>query len=101
MFFRILAREKKALSWPEAVRRATLLPAEAMGLKKKGRLREGMDADLVVFDPQVIAERAQFAGIGVPDAPPVGIHRVIIAGETAVAEGNIINDRLGKIIQAS
>lgn len=98
-FFRILVRETKKLSWPDAVRRATLLPAGTMGLKTKGRLRPGMDADLVVFDRATIADRADFAGIGVPDAPPVGIHRVIIGGETAVVNGRIVNDRLGKILR--
>jgi len=96
MFLRIMAREKKLMSWPEAVRRATLLPAETMGLKKKGRLRAGMDADLVVFDPQNVAERAKF--IDCPDAPPVGIHRVIIAGKTAAVDNRIVNDRLGRTI---
>ena len=56
-FFRMLVRESGLLSWPEAVRRATLLPAETMGLKTKGRLREGMDADLTVFDMHEIADR--------------------------------------------
>jgi len=78
------------------VRRATLLPAETMGLKKKGRLRAGMDADLVVFDPKEIAERACF--IENPDAPPVGIHRVMIAGKTAVLNNEVVNDRLGRLI---
>lgn len=97
MFFRVLARETKKLSWPDAVRRATLLPAETMGLKNKGRLRVGADADLVVFDTQTIAERATF--IENPDAPPVGIHRVIIGGRTAAIDNEIINSRLGKIIK--
>ena len=41
LFFRVLVREKRQMSWPEAVRRATLLPAETMGLKRKGRLARG------------------------------------------------------------
>ena len=98
-FFRLLVRDTKTLSWPEAVRRATLLPAETMGLKKKGRLRPGMDADLVVFDPNTIAEQADFAGIGIPDAPPTGIHRVIIDGKTAALDNQILSETLGKIIK--
>ncbi len=98
-FFRILVRETKSLSWPEAVRRATLLPAETMGLKTKGRLRPGMDADLVVFDPQTIADRAEFAGVGAPDAPPAGIHRVMVNGRTAVIENRVVNETLGRTIK--
>lgn len=97
MFFRVLARETKKLSWPDAVRRATLLPAETMGLKNKGRLRPGADADLVVFDPQTIAERAVF--VEAPDAPPVGIHRVIVNGQTAAVDNRIINGKLGRILK--
>lgn len=97
MFLRVMAREKKLLSWPEAIRRCTLLPAETMGLKTKGRLRAGMDADLVVFDPQTVAERAKF--IDQPDAPPTGVHRVMIAGKTAVVNNEIVNERLGSIIR--
>ena len=69
-----------------------------MGLKNKGRLREGADADLVVFDPNTISDNADFAGIGTPDALNTGISRVLIAGKTAVCENEIVNDRLGKII---
>ena len=97
-FFRMLVRESGLLSWPEAVRRATLLPAETMGLKTKGRLREGMDADLTVFDMHEIADRADFAGIGVPDAPPVGVHRVLIGGQTAAIGDKVVNERLGRTI---
>ena len=98
-FFRVLVRELRQMDWPEAVRRAALLPAETMGLRRKGRLRPGMDADLVVFDPKSIADRADFAGIGVPDAPPAGIHSVWIAGAQAVEGTRVLNGRLGKVIR--
>ena len=98
-FFRQLVRESKQLSWPEAVRRTTLLPAETFGLKRKGRLRDGADADLVIFDHLHFADQAEFAGIGVPDAPPVGVSRIIIAGQTAVEDGKIVNDTLGRPIR--
>lgn len=95
-FFRVMVREQKRMTWPEAVRRATLLPAETMGLKRKGRLSPGADADLTVFDPQTIADRATFIE---PDLPPVGVHRVILAGRTAVLDGEIVDDRLGKVLR--
>ena len=98
-FFRILVRKKKRMTWPEAIRRATLLPADTMGLKQKGRLRAGTDADLVVFDTQTISDNADFAGIGTPDALNTGIHRVLIAGQTAMLDNKIVNDRLGRVIR--
>ena len=98
-FFRTMVREQRRMTWPEAVRRCTLLPAETMGLSHKGRLRPGADADLVVFNPATLADRADFAGIGTPDAPPVGVERVIIGGRTAVEKGRVINDRLGRILK--
>ena len=98
-FFRVMVRERRKLSWPEAVRRATLLPAVTMGLKTKGRLRAGMDADLVVFDPKTIAECADFAGYGEPDAPPTGILRVIVNGKTAAVGSRVLNGRLGRTMR--
>lgn len=98
-FFRMLVREKKRMTWPEAIRRATLLPADTMGLKNKGRLRAGADADLVIFDIGAISDNADFAGVGTPDAPNTGIHRVLIAGKTAMQDNKIVNDRLGKVLR--
>lgn len=95
-FFRVMVREQKRMNWPEAVRRASLLPAETMGLRKKGRLSPGADADLVVFDPAVIADRATFEH---PDLPPVGVDRVILGGRTAVLNGEIVNERLGRVLR--
>src|SRR4029079_18127229 len=72
-FPRVLARyvrEKKVLTLPQAIHKMTGLPASRVGLKDRGRLMQGMAADVVVFDPATVADRATF------DAPfqyPVGI----------------------------
>lgn len=84
-------REGK-ISLYDAIDKMTAMPAEKLGLKKKGRLNAGADADLVIFDPNTIADCATFAE---PVLPPVGISRVMIGGKTAVKDGEIINDRLG------
>src|SRR5207302_8468193 len=53
-------REQHALSLMDAVRKMTLLPAERLGLQNKGRIRIGADADLTVFDPARVIDRATF-----------------------------------------
>lgn len=72
-FPRILGRyvrEANLLPLEEAVRKMTSLPARAMGLDSKGILRPGLDADLVVFDPASIADKATFDE---PERHPIGV----------------------------
>ena len=65
-------REQHLLSLEEAIRKMTLFPAQKFGLGKKGIVREGMDADLVIFNPDTIAERSSFqAPPSIPDRPAV------------------------------
>jgi N-acyl-D-amino-acid deacylase len=78
-FLREFVREKKCLSLMEGIRKLTLLPANRLGLTKKGRIREGCDADLCLFDPETIADRAGF-GVETCGIPPVGIKAVICGG---------------------
>ena len=101
LFFRVLVREKRQMSWPEAVRRATLLPAETMGLSARAACARAWDADLVAFDPRTIDSRADFAGIGVPTPRPSGSTASWIGGRQAVDGTKILNDRLGKILKRS
>ena len=83
-FFRVLVKERGQFSMLEAVRRCTLLPAEAAGLKTKGRLSAGMDADLVVLDLERLRENADFPGKGDPNAPPSGVKHVFVNGVLSI-----------------
>ena len=80
----------------EAVRMATIMPAEKLGLKSKGRLTPGADADVIVFDPEKIADRATFME---PTLPPVGIDGVWIGGRLAAKDCRIVNGRLGSSVR--
>jgi N-acyl-D-amino-acid deacylase len=79
-FIRELVLERKQLTLPDAIARITLLPAERLGLRSNGKLTNGADADLVVFDLAKIREKADFPHIGSPSEPPDGINAVIVGG---------------------
>jgi N-acyl-D-amino-acid deacylase len=89
-------REKKALSFMDALRKMTLIPAQRLGLSSKGQVREGFDADLVIFDPTVIVDEATFES---PTLSPKGISYVIVDGKIAVRDNVILQNRLGKVIR--
>jgi N-acyl-D-amino-acid deacylase len=98
-YFKHMVREKKLLTLIEAIRKASLLPAETFGLRKKGRLSVGMDADIVIFDVDKIEDKADFPDTGLPDAPPDGIPYVIVNGCLALSKGNIMNNKAGTVIK--
>jgi len=79
-FFRLLVKETGKLPLLDAVRRCTLLPAQASGFTTKGRISEGMDADLVILDWEHLHEHAEFPGQGDPGAPPSGVTHVFVNG---------------------
>jgi len=89
-------RRMGVLSLEEAVRKMTSLPAETYGLKTKGLIRPGMDADLVIFDPEKIIDRATFAD---PARAPEGIRKVIVGGEVAVDEGTVTGRARGRVLK--
>ena len=86
-YFREMVRERSELTWEEAVRHATLLPAQVFGLHKKGRMQPCCDADIVVLNPEEMADRADYPGLGMPNAAPAGIRAVIVGGEIAALNG--------------
>lgn len=97
-FPRVLKRfvnEKKTISLMDALRKMTILPADRLKLKSKGEIKEGFDADIVIFDPLRIKDKATFEN---PTLSPEGIDYVIINGQIAVCQNKIINDNLGQYI---
>jgi len=94
-YSRVLAqyvREKKTLTLMEALRKMTLMPAQMLerstpAAHRKGRLQEGADADIVIFDPQTIADRSTFEK---PMEPSVGVRYLLVGGTTVIDEGTIV-----------
>jgi N-acyl-D-aspartate/D-glutamate deacylase len=87
-------RSAHRLSLMEALRKMSLMPAQLLERttpvgRKKGRVQEGKDADLVVFDPQTIADRATDQS---PYEPSVGVQYLVVAGTVVVADGEIVPD---------
>jgi amidohydrolase family protein len=94
-FSRVLARYVRAqqsLTLMDALRKMCLLPARRLegataAARRKGRLQEGMDADVVVFDPATIADRATYRA---PSEPSVGVRFLLVAGTLVVDGGRLV-----------
>ena len=97
-YFKKMVTERYELNIMEAVRKATLLPAETLGFTSKGRLRKGMDADIVVFDIKNITDKAVF---GQPNAHPEGIDYVFLNGKLALAKGELMDTKAGKAVRCN
>ena len=89
-------RKENLLSLEEAIWKMTALPARTMGIDCKGLIRQGMDADLVVFDPVIIADRATYKS---PRQFPTGISHVIVNGVPVVYEGEVTNETPGEVVR--
>ena len=88
-------RELGLLTWEEAIRKMTSAPAQRLGLVAKGIVRPGLDADLVVFDPATVSDRATFDE---PHQYPDGINHVLVNGELVVSGGNHLGTLPGHVL---
>jgi N-acyl-D-aspartate/D-glutamate deacylase len=97
-------RDLGVIDLPAALAKMTILPAqrvEAMipDMARKGRLRRGADADIVIFDPATIADQATVAA---PKVPSVGVHWVLVEGQVAIRNGEQLrNVRAGRALRSA
>jgi len=89
-------REQRALGLEEAVRKLTSAPARRAHLDRRGLLAPGYWADMVVFDPERIGDRAD---LDHPTAAPEGIHYVLVNGSIAVDRGRFYPLRAGRVLR--
>jgi len=89
-------RERGILTLEEAIRKMTSLPASRMGLARRGVVREGAFADLVVLDPRRVRERATCAD---PRVYPDGIEQVFVNGRGAVRDGRLGDEQAGRVLR--
>jgi N-acyl-D-aspartate/D-glutamate deacylase len=96
-YSRVLAqyvREKGSITLMDALRKMSLMPAQVLELStpaahEKGRLQEGADADIVVFDPSTITDRATYQK---PMEPSTGVHYLLIGGTVVIDDTRIVPD---------
>ena len=87
-----------AVNWEEAIYKITYGPAQKLGLKKRGLIKTGYWADLVLINPNSIIDKATFEN---PYQYPEGIKYVIINGEVAIEDGIYTGKKSGKILKKS
>ena len=88
-------RDENRLSLTEAVRKLTSLPAANLGIKDRGLVRPGMMADLAIFDPATIADKATFEQ---PQQFAVGMRHVLVNGQPVLLDGQMTNARPGRAV---
>ncbi len=89
-------REEKRLALAEAVRRLAALPADNLGIADRGRLKPGHFADIAVFDPNTIADRATFAK---PQQYAVGMRHVFVNGVAVLRDGEHTGATPGRVVR--
>ncbi len=92
----VYVREKNVLTLPDAVRKMTSLPAAITGLSDRGLLRPGMAADITLFDPQTVKDKATFEN---PLQYPVGIPYVIVNGVVVIDQDQHTGAKPGRVLR--
>ena len=97
-FVRVLGRyvrDLKLLTLEEAIRKMSAFPAQRLGLADRGLLKEGLKADVVIFDPARVADTATFEN---PHSYAAGVSTVIVNGQVAFQHGTMTTARPGRVL---
>jgi N-acyl-D-amino-acid deacylase len=89
-------REEHRLSLEEAIRKFSALPAQRMRLTDRGVLKRGLWADVVVFDPAIVADRSTFSS---PNELAVGMQWVLVNGVPVIADGKMTGAKPGHVLR--
>jgi N-acyl-D-amino-acid deacylase len=92
----LYVREEKVLTWEQAIRKMTSFPAQRFGILDRGILRPGMCADIVVFNPKTVIDKATYKD---PHQLPEGIPYVIVNGEIVVEDSESTRVLSGKTLR--
>ena len=88
-------REERILTLENAIRKMTSLPAQKLGLRDRGIIREGMRADITIFNPETVTDRTTYQN---PHQYPDGIEYVIVNGKIAVREREHTGELAGRVM---
>lgn len=89
-------RDRQLLSMKEAIYKMSGFPAERFRLSDRGRIAKGLAADIVVFDPDSIADRSTWFD---PVQPPIGVNWVFVNGVAVIKNGNVTGELPGKVLR--
>ena len=89
-------RDEPVISLESAVYKMSGFPAARIGLRDRGRIEEGLAADIVVFDPDRVVDRATFED---PQNLAEGVSHVLVGGEAVVSDGVHTGARPGRVLR--
>lgn len=89
-------REERVVTFHEAIRKMTSLPAQMLGIEDRGVLAEGMAADIMIFDPRIVGDKATFED---PRQYPAGVNYVIVNGQIVIDQGEHTSLLPGKVLR--
>jgi N-acyl-D-aspartate/D-glutamate deacylase len=93
-FLKEWVRERQAISLLDGLSKCSLIPAQLLegctpGMRKKGRVQIGCDADIVAFDYEALTDRADFSRM---NAASEGVRHLLVGGEAVIADGDLVRD---------